>query len=396
MNVVDICIVLLLIGLGWLGYHNRPVRQASISLGAVAGLLLGAAIYKKLAFLAANSSSRTLVLGLLVLALGFLCYDVLMTVGAKLDKKIEKKFHHKKRLHMAERGFSVLVSLASGGLLLWLVIGAVSALPFPSVQQQIGSSQLVLYTKNNLKVPDLVNDAARLLFPLGSPTTFVGTEPTFNSVEVSQDYAALDKAVSNAAPSVYKVTTWGCSLSNQGSGFVASPQAIVTNAHVVAGAKRISVQDSTTSYTAQVIWFDPLIDLAVLSTSVRLPDPPLRLNTLDNKPGTIAAVMGYPQNGGLTSVDAVILQRLSARGYDIYDQKTVSRTFYALRSNVVPGNSGGPLVGTNGGVMGLVFGHSTVQERTGYALTVGQISDGVKAALQQQSQTAVPNGTCID
>ena len=53
---------------------------------------------------------------------------------------------------------------------------------------------------------------------------------------------------------------------------------------------------------------------------------------------------------------------------------------YALNADVLPGNSGGPLVGPGGQVVGVVFSRSTVYPNVGYALT----SPGVLAGWRRR------------
>jgi S1-C subfamily serine protease len=84
---------------------------------------------------------------------------------------------------------------------------------------------------------------------------------------------------------------------------------------------------------------------------------------------------------------------VTAIGKDIYNSGTVTRGVYALNADVLPGNSGGPLVGPGGQVIGVVFSRSTVYQNVGYALT----SPGVLARVQaaEAHPVAVGTGQCI-
>ena len=68
-----------------------------------------------------------------------------------------------------------------------------------------------------------------------------------------------------------------------------------------------------------------------------------------------------------------------ARGPDIYQDADVTRDIYAVRAQVEPGNSGGPLLDTSGGVAGVVFGRAVNDASTGYALTASQVSAAAAA-----------------
>jgi S1-C subfamily serine protease len=392
MNLLDVGILLLLVLLIWLGYTQQPIRQASASIGAIAGLLLGSLLYRRLAFLTVNSFGRTIVLGLLIIAAGCFCYDIILSIGRSIERKTHAKIH---RLTLRARIISSTIAATTGIVIIWLTLGIFSTLNSAFAQGQLNGSVIVSFAERHTSLPSVFQNAAALLTPFNAPKTFVGTEPTFDdNVTVSRNFSELDTAVASASKSVFKVSSWGCGATTIGSSFMISDRALVTNAHVIAGATRISVQDKTTgtNYVAQPIWFDPSIDMAVLSVSGALPQKPLAFHTGTVYGGDIGSVLGYPGGEAFSDSDAIILQSLDAKGYDIYQKNIVTRTIYALRATVVPGNSGGPLIDTSGKVLGLVFGHSTTQNHTGYALTAQQIEPSITAALKQNS--VVSSGSC--
>jgi S1-C subfamily serine protease len=57
----------------------------------------------------------------------------------------------------------------------------------------------------------------------------------------------------------------------------------------------------------------------------------------------------------------------------------ITRDIYAVRAVVRPGNSGGPLLATNGQVYGVVFAAATDDNETGYALTAGEVRSDAEA-----------------
>ena len=83
-------------------------------------------------------------------------------------------------------------------------------------------------------------------------------------------------------------------------------------------------------------------------------------------------------------------QRL--RSPDIYGNGTVTRRVFSLRGLIRPGNSGGPLVSTEGRVLGVVFAASVSDRQTGYALTAEQVRRA--AAVGLQSSDKVSSGNC--
>ena len=73
-------------------------------------------------------------------------------------------------------------------------------------------------------------------------------------------------------------------------------------------------------------------------------------------------------------------QEVTAIGKDIYNNGSVTRGVYALDADVLPGNSGGPLMGPGGQVIGVVFSRSTVYQDVGYALTSPDVLTRVEEA----------------
>ena len=65
-------------------------------------------------------------------------------------------------------------------------------------------------------------------------------------------------------------------------------------------------------------------------------------------PSADAVVAGFPEDGPYQTVAARIRGAELARGPDIYQDADVTRDIYAVRAQVQPGNSGGPLLDTTG------------------------------------------------
>ena len=103
-----------------------------------------------------------------------------------------------------------------------------------------------------------------------------------------------DRDVVTASASVLRVTGNACGLGIEGSGWIAAPGYVVTNAHVVAGVRHPYVDyHGGRSWPATVVAFDPRDDLAVLRVS-DLPGRPLR--TLVPEKGVPVVVLGYPDD----------------------------------------------------------------------------------------------------
>ena len=78
-------------------------------------------------------------------------------------------------------------------------------------------------------------------------------------------------------------------------------------------------------------------------------------------------------------------EEITAIGKDIYNSGSVTRASTRCDANVQPGNSGGPLLGPGGQVIGVVFSRSTVYPDVGYALASPGVLARVQAARQRHS-----------
>ena len=128
-------------------------------------------------------------------------------------------------------------------------------------------------------------------------------------------------------------------------------------------------------FPARVVLYDPERDVAILYVP-GLAVPALRFRGPAAR-GDEAIVAGYPLNSHFTAVPARIGAEEQANSPDIYQVHTVSRSIYAIRAVVLPGNSGGPLLTPHGGVYGVVFAASPDVSDTGYALTASEVAPDV-------------------
>ena len=130
---------------------------------------------------------------------------------------------------------------------------------------------------------------------------------------------------------------------------------ILTNLHVVSGAKKLRVRfwDGHDS-DAQIVGTQPENDLAVLRAS-SLPDdlqPATLRSTADLKPGDQVIAVGHPFGIG-PSVSAGIVSGLKREFRSPEGQRTLS-DLIQFDAAANPGNSGGPLVTMDGQVVGIV------------------------------------------
>ncbi len=159
-----------------------------------------------------------------------------------------------------------------------------------------------------------------------------------------------------ASHSVVRVLGTACGLAIEGSGWVARPQEIVTNAHVVAGERDTTVEvgGRPPELSAEAIAFDPRNDIAVLRVP-DLGDVPSLSVAGEPTSGRAGAILGYPENGPYDVQPGRIGRTQTILTDDAYGHGPVSRLLTPLRGLVRPGNSGGPLVDADGDVLTTVF-----------------------------------------
>jgi S1-C subfamily serine protease len=201
-------------------------------------------------------------------------------------------------------------------------------------------------------------------------------------------------AVHGAGASVVKVLGTACGLGIEGSGWVAAPGIVVTNAHVVAGEADTAVQvgGNPPGLGADVIDFDPHDDIAVLRVrGLHVPVLPLAANP---QPGTAAAILGYPLDGTFDKEPGRLGQTEVVSTEDAYGNGPLLRSITALRGRVRPGNSGGPMVDARGQVVATVFAAITGSPSGGGGFAVPNALVRAQLKLALGRDRAVPTGPC--
>ena len=103
-------------------------------------------------------------------------------------------------------------------------------------------------------------------------------------------------------------------------------------------------------------------------------------------------MLGFPGGGPFTVDAAGVMSEFEAQGRDIYGRGITVRNVYELDALVRPGNSGGPLVLSDGLVVGVVFSRSTVDHAVGYALTSPDVLP--RLAQAEVASQKVSTGGC--
>ena len=345
----------------------------------MAGVIVGAMLGARLAphFLNEGSSSPYTPLVALVGA-GVLAI-VFEALGATVGFRIRRAFPVRPLWALDSVGGFVL-GAALGLVLVW-VAGAV-ALQFPGQTRLRAEAQRseILQRLNDIAPP------SKALRALARVDPFPAIAGPLAPVEPPSPAVLRTPGVRVAAPSVVKVLGTACDLSIEGSGWVARPELVVTNAHVVAGQSDTTVQaPGSPRLRAEAVAFDARNDVAVLRVEGLRARP---LTLVDPEVSDSVAILGYPENGPFTAVAGRIGPTGTLLTTDAYGRGPVARRVTSLRGRVRRGNSGGPAVNARGQVETTVFA-----ARTGSDGGYGVASDVVRKAVAR-ARGPVSTGAC--
>jgi len=254
-------------------------------------------------------------------------------------------------------GLRLLDALAGAALTGALALGIVWILAAVA-QQSLGSPAL----RRDIQRSAILTELDRLLPPSGPLLHALARFDPLPAIEgpvagVGAPSAGIVRSpgVLAAARSVVRVLGTACGLGIEGSGWVAAPDLVLTNAHVVAGESDtvVEVDGRPPQLPVSVVVFDPRNDIAVLRVP-GLDEPPL---AIDANPvaQTPAAILGYPLDGPFVSEPARIGATEQVHTENAYGVGDFLRSIVPVRGLVRPGNSGGPLVDASGQVVAMVF-----------------------------------------
>lgn len=379
MTVLDWAIVAFTLALGLWGYRQGLIvgtlTLVGFGVGAFAGSRIGPLVLSE----GSESPYAPLCAALGALLAGALVAVTLESMALNLRARLIRRDGF---LHLADgAGGAALIAAVALGLV-W-AFGAV-ALHAPGTAQLRLDVQrsLILRSLNEVLPPsgpilqalDRVDPAPSVIgpaAPVAAPDPAIGSDPDVIAAEGS----------------VVRVLGTACGLGIEGSGWVAGPGLVVTNAHVIAGEDDTTVTTSGgASLQATPVHYDPENDLALLHVDADLPALAL---APESSSGTAGAVLGYPENGPYAVAPARLGETRDTISENSYGRGPIRRPITSLRGTVRSGNSGGPLVDDRGRVLGTVFAATTTGTPGGFA-----VSDEVVEAALQSPLAPVDTGPC--
>jgi len=387
VNLVDVALVVVALLAAYQGARVGALVQVCAILGFLGGLYLGALLASESVRWAHTPTARTAVALTTMVGVAFALGMIGRVLGGMLVVRVHPGFGR-----TLDAVLGTVVAVVAALVTFWLLASTLVNSSSAALDSAILQSRVIISLDRVLPPPPSVfSQAQGFLSAEGFPPVFAALAPASALPVALPTDAQLRAAVLAAEPSTVKVEGYGCGVLQEGSGFVAAPGLVVTNAHVVAGIASPLVQVGTSVKATRVVAFDPSFDIAVLRVP-GLTAPALRLDPGTVDRGAQAAVLGYPGGGPFTVDAAGVMALFEAQGRDIYGKALTVRNVYEIDAVVRPGNSGGPLVLPDGRVVGVVFSRSTVNGSIGYALTSPDVLVRVVQALPLTA--SVSTGPC--
>ena len=388
INALDVVLLVVLLGYLIIGLSRGFFR----SLASLVGLVLGAlAAFWVAPWVASHAEGQLRVPLVLLAVLALLALGQFLggIVGNSLARLTEKT-----GLGFLDRLGGGILNVAVSAIVLTLLGSLVGQMGLPALSQQVAGSRVLqtiehytpepvrnalTQTRNAVSGAQGIRELDSLLFPAQEAP--------------AQDRAVATDAVETAGRSVVQVygTAAQCSQNQTGSGFVAEPGLVVTNAHVVAGVAEpvVQTQDGQV-YPTRAVHYDASSDLAVLYAP-ELPEAALSLNTTVSR-GQDVSFAGYPLGGPYTLRPATVQGEAYAPVQNVTTGETQTRSIIQIAGHVEQGNSGGPLLDADGRVLGVVFAKA-LEEAAGYAIPAGQVSSVLRDTGDSTAEVAT--GECV-
>ena len=212
-----------------------------------------------------------------------------------------------------------------------------------------------------------------------------------NTSNVTADFLKLFPAVDENLESAPYIPSTGSVSATQsssspsatGSGIFIADKVVVTNNHVITGARKIEViikdGNNVSTYIAKVLSTDKTNDLALISIDDEkfggIGTLPFAISTKTRDVGTSIFTMGYPMatymGEEVKITDGIINSKTG------YDGDIVT---YQISAPIQPGSSGGPLFDKAGYLIGITNAGIREAQNVGYAIKGSYLCNLIESA----------------
>jgi S1-C subfamily serine protease len=376
MNFVDIFIAAAFLIFGWIGFRRGILRTILSIIGLIVGGAAGAIATPSIQSLISNNAfGFKPTIGLTSIILGACLGMFLFGVLGSFLRVVLLPFPFMKTIDSLIGFGLAIIAVAS---LSSTLSSAAQVIPNKTVNNLFSQSQLISQIDQYL--PERFKDAAQKIqnvitdSPL--PEVFKSlVESRITPTQLESD-VAIPEIVTKSVASTVRIDgiAESCSAAMVGTGFIVSPERIITNAHVVAGVKEpvITLFNSQTQLGGRVIAIDRKKDIAIIFVPGLTGEKLTFIGPVT--PNEIGFVVGYPNGGNLRTMPVSVTSEFESIGTDIDGNGETRREVIVFGGDVKPGNSGGPLLNDQGQVLGVVFAADAENKNTGYALAPSEVA----------------------
>lgn len=387
LNWVDAAVLVGVLLVAVAGWRAGIITTVASFAGFIAGALVGAWLVPQLLVDVAWAPfirAAATVAGMFVL--GLVGQSLLGMLGRAVRDALDFR-----PVRFVDSASGMVVSSVAFLVSAWLVLSVAASIPQGAAADHVRASRAFSLLEQVMEGPGgrVLDDARALIASLDLPS-LPFNPATLPPVTDPGDVDIPDEVVDVARTSVLQVSASSsrCMSSAVGSAVVVAPGRVATNAHVVAGAGRITVRTAGRgpSLGARLIHRDAATDLAILYVPDLAAPAPDWVEAVER--GEEAAVAGFPGGGPLKVRPA----RVRGEATIADDAGGGTRDIVVVRGVVQPGNSGGPVLDMDGRVLGLVFANASMDESTGFALAPSEVLPVIEET--RRLTTEVSSGAC--
>jgi S1-C subfamily serine protease len=394
MNFIDIFIAAAFLIFGWIGFRRGILRTILSIIGLIVGGAAGAIATPSIQSLISNNAfGFKPTIGLTSIILGASLGMFLFGVLGSFLRVVLLPFPFMKTIDSLIGFGLAIIAVASISSTL---SSAAQVIPNKTVNNLFSQSQLISQIDQYL--PARLKDAAQKIqnvitdSPL--PEVFKSlVESRITPTQLETD-VAIPEIVTKSVASTVRIDgiAESCSAAMVGTGFIVSPERVITNAHVVAGVKEpvITLFNSQTQLGGRVIAIDRKKDIAIIFVPGLTGEKLTFIGPVT--PNEIGFVVGYPNGGNLRTMPVSVTSEFESIGTDIDGNGESRRDVIVFGGDVKPGNSGGPLLNDQGQVLGVVFAADAENKNTGYALAPSEVAKLVSETSSVMQ--AIETGEC--
>jgi S1-C subfamily serine protease len=381
MDLLDLVIFLFAVAFFAAGWHRGVVWEAlgiiGLGIGAVVGALLAPPMTRWIAPQSGHGSQP-----FVATAVFIGCLLLIQGMGSVGGRLLHTRMSLPPLWHRADQAGGGVIGVVGVLMVIWFLGFSFSGSTLSVVSEQFQGSGIERALAEVAPTPPgFLATVQQFLRDSSLPEAFAGIAPVLQAQPLPM--SVVTPGIEADGAEVYRVTASGCEGEGGyevGSGWPIGSDLVLTNAHVVAGSTEQTITPPHgVALSAQVVFFDPNEDIALLLVP-GLAATPLPMAFTPVPVGTQGAVLGYPEGGLESATPMAVENTVPASGLNIYSNAYVTRQVMVLTSDVIPGDSGGPVVNLEGQVVGVTFARSTTDTEEGYALSLSGLASIIQGS----------------